>query len=205
MTIQYIKDEEGKDQYVVIPYSDYFRMRLALLEYDDEDESEWEDIPYESDIYDDVMLPGEVCDVMHKENVSLQAAWRILRGMSQQEVAEKLGISAAKVYSVATFYENFSLEAKGKHIIKVCAGTACHVRKSQPIFDAVHDYLGLSGKKKTSADGMFTLETVACLGACGLAPVMTIDGEVHSKMTPEAALSLLEEIREKEASVHAAD
>lgn len=67
MTIQYIKDEEGKDQYVVIPYSDYFRMRLALLEYDDEDESEWEDIPYESDIYDDVMLPGEVCDVMHKE------------------------------------------------------------------------------------------------------------------------------------------
>lgn len=89
MTIQYIKDEEGKDQYVVIPYSDYFRMRLALLEYDDEDESEWEDIPYESDIYDDVMLPGEVCDVMHKENVSLQAAWRILRGMSQQEVAEK--------------------------------------------------------------------------------------------------------------------
>lgn len=82
MTIQYIKDEEGKDQYVVIPYSDYFRMRLALLEYDDEDESDWEDIPYESDIYDDVMLPGEVCDVMHKENVSLQAAWRILRGMS---------------------------------------------------------------------------------------------------------------------------
>ena len=90
MTIQYIKDEEGKDQYVVIPYSDYFRMRLALLEYDDEDESDWEDIPYESDIYDDVMLPGEVCDVMHKENVSLQAAWRILRGMSQQEVAEKV-------------------------------------------------------------------------------------------------------------------
>ena len=119
--------------------------------------------------------------------------------------AKKLGISEAKIYGVATFYENFSLEPKGKYIIKVCAGTACHVRKSQPIFDAVHDYLGLSGKKKTSADGMFTLETVACLGACGLAPVMTIDGEVHSKMTPEAALSLLEEIREKEASVHAAD
>lgn len=97
MTIQYIKDEEGKDQYVVIPYSDYFRMRLALLEYDDEDESDWEDIPYESDIYDNVMLPGEVCDVMHKENVSLQAAWRILRGLSQQEVAAKLGISQSAV------------------------------------------------------------------------------------------------------------
>ena len=114
-------------------------------------------------------------------------------------VAELLHQSTAHVYSVATFYENFSLEAKGKHIIKVCAGTACHVRKSQPIYDAIHDYLGLTGKKKTSADGMFTLETVACLGACGLAPVMTIDGEVHAKMTPEAALALLEDIRKEES------
>ena len=115
-------------------------------------------------------------------------------------VAEKLGVSASKVYSVATFYENFSLEPKGKHIIKVCAGTACHVRKSGPIYDAIYDYLNLSGKKKTSEDGMFTLETVACLGACGLAPVMTIDGEVHAKMTPDAALELLENIRKEEAA-----
>ena len=115
-------------------------------------------------------------------------------------VAEKLGVSTSKVYSVATFYENFSLEPKGKHIIKVCAGTACHVRKSGPIYDAIYDYLNLSGKKKTSADGMFTLETVACLGACGLAPVMTIDGEVHAKMTPDAALELLENIRKEEAA-----
>lgn len=115
-------------------------------------------------------------------------------------IAEKLDVSTAHVYSVATFYENFSLEAKGKHIIKVCAGTACHVRKSGPIYDAIYDYLNLSGKKKTSDDGMFTLETVACLGACGLAPVMTIDGEVHAKMTPDAALALLEEIRAKEAA-----
>ena len=115
-------------------------------------------------------------------------------------VAEKLGISTAKVYSVATFYENFSLEAKGRHIIKVCQGTACHVRKSQPIYDAIRDYLGLTGKKRTSADGMFTLETVACLGACGLAPVMTIDGEVHAKMTPEAALALLEQMRKEETA-----
>ena len=130
----------------------------------------------------------------------IQAEYKYLSEESLTTVAEKLGISTAKVYSVATFYENFSLEAKGKHIIKVCAGTACHVRKSGPIYDAIHDYLGLSGKKKTSADGMFTLETVACLGACGLAPVMTIDGEVHAKMTPEAALELLEDIRKKEAA-----
>ena len=130
----------------------------------------------------------------------IQAEDKYLSEESLTTVAEELGISTAKVYSVATFYENFSLEAKGKHIIKVCAGTACHVRKSGPIYDAVREYLGLTGKKKTSADGEFTLETVACLGACGLAPVMTIDGEVHSKMTPEAALTLLEDMRKKEAA-----
>ncbi len=129
----------------------------------------------------------------------IQEAYKYLSEEALTMVAEKLGISTAKVYSVATFYENFSLEAKGRHIIKVCAGTACHVRKSQPIYDAIHEYLGLTGKKKTSADGLFTLETVACLGACGLAPVMTIDGEVHAKMTPEAATALLEQIRKEEA------
>ncbi len=113
-------------------------------------------------------------------------------------IAEKLGVSTAKVYSVATFYENFSLEAKGKHIIRICTGTACHVRKSQPIYDTIREYLALSGKRRTSDDGLFTLETVACLGACGLAPVMTIDGEVHPKMTPEDAVALLEDIRKKE-------
>ena len=130
----------------------------------------------------------------------IQAEYSYLSEEALVLVAEKLGVSTAKVYSVATFYENFSLEPKGKHIIKVCAGTACHVRKSGPIYDAIYDYLKLSGKKKTSDDGLFTLETVACLGACGLAPVMTIDGEVHAKMTPDAALELLETIRKEEAA-----
>ena len=130
----------------------------------------------------------------------IQGEYKYLSEAALTLVAEKLGLSTAKVYSVATFYENFSLEAKGKYIIKVCAGTACHVRKSGPIYDAIRDYLSLTGKKKTSADGLFTLETVACLGACGLAPVMTIDGEVHAKMTPDAALALLEDIRKKEAA-----
>ena len=130
----------------------------------------------------------------------IQAEYKYLSEETLTLIAEKLGVSTAKVYSVATFYENFSLEAKGRHIVKVCAGTACHVRKSGPIYDAIHDYLGLTGKKKTSADGLFTLETVAGLGACGLAPVMTIDGEVHAKMTPEAALELLEDIRKKEGA-----
>ena len=127
----------------------------------------------------------------------IQAACSYLSEESLTVVAEMLDVSVSSVYSVATFYENFSLEPKGRHIIKVCAGTACHVRKSGPIYDAIHEYLGLNDKRKTSSDGMFTLETVACLGACGLAPVMTVDGEVYPKMAPDAAIALLEEIRAK--------
>ena len=130
----------------------------------------------------------------------IQAAENYLSEANMTLVADMLHISVSRVYSVATFYENFSLEPKGKHIIKVCDGTACHVRKSGPIYDAIYEYLGLSGKRKTSDDGMFTLETVACLGACGLAPVMTVDGEVHAKMSPTSALELLEKIRKEEAA-----
>ena len=132
----------------------------------------------------------------------VQAEYNYLSETNLTLIADALDISVSRVYSVATFYENFSLEAKGKHIIKVCDGTACHVRKSGPIYDAVYEYLGLSGKKKTSDDGLFTLETVACLGACGLAPVMTIDGEVHAKMDPETALALLEDIRAREGAAN---
>ena len=128
----------------------------------------------------------------------VQAEYNYLSEAILTLIADALDISVSRVYSVATFYENFSLEAMGKHIIKVCAGTACHVRKSGPIYDAIHEYLGLNDKRKTSSDGMFTLETVACLGACGLAPVMTVDGEVYPKMAPDAAIALLEEIRAKE-------
>ena len=90
----------------------------------------------------------------------IQAACSYLSEESLTVVAEMLDVSVSSVYSVATFYENFSLEPKGRHIIKVCAGTACHVRKSGPIYDAIHEYLGLNDKRKTSSDGMFTLETV---------------------------------------------
>ncbi len=130
----------------------------------------------------------------------IQAEYKYLSAENLELVAKKLGIGVAKVYSVATFYENFSLEPKGKYIVKVCCGTACHVRKSQPIYDALHEYLGLTGKRKTSEDQLFTLETVACLGACSLAPAMTVNDEVHAKMTPESAVELLETIRAKEAA-----
>ena len=129
----------------------------------------------------------------------IQAEFKYLSPAVLELIAKKLGIGVAKVYSVATFYENFSLEAKGKYIIKVCDGTACHVRKSQPIYNAIVEYLELEGKQKTSADGLFTLETVACLGACGLAPVVTINDEVHAKMSPELVVELLETLRKEDA------
>ena len=128
----------------------------------------------------------------------IQAEYKYLSQEVLELIAEKLEIGVAKVYSVATFYENFSLEAKGKYIIKVCDGTACHVRKSQPIYNAIREHLGLQGKQKTSADGLFTLETVACLGACGLAPVVTVNDQVHSKMTPEAMITLLEQLKKED-------
>ena len=128
----------------------------------------------------------------------IQAEYKYLSPEVLERIAQKLDIGVAKVYSVATFYENFSLEAKGKYIIKVCDGTACHVRKSQPILEALQEHLGLNEKKVTSSDMLFTLETVACLGACGLAPVLTVNGEVHAKMTPEKAIALVESIRKEE-------
>ncbi|MCC8069060.1 MAG: NAD(P)H-dependent oxidoreductase subunit E [Ruminococcus sp.] len=111
-------------------------------------------------------------------------------------MAKKLNTSEAKIYSVATFYENFSLEPKGKYVIKCCDGTACHVRKSIPILEYLRKELSLSDTKTTSDDLMFTVETVSCLGACGLAPVLTVNDVVHPSMTPEKAEALLKELRE---------
>ncbi len=113
-------------------------------------------------------------------------------------VAEKLDISQSKIYGVATFYENFSLDAKGKNVIKICDGTACHVRKSVPILNAIRKELGLTDKKHTTDDFLFTVETVSCLGACGLAPVITINDQVHPKMTPEAVVELINNIKKEE-------
>lgn len=117
-------------------------------------------------------------------------------------IARRLGISEAKVFSIATFYENFSLDPKGKYVIKVCDGTACHVRKSIPILEALRKKLSLSEKKITTDDMIFTLETVSCLGACGLAPVLTVNDKVYPAMTPEKATALVEELK-KEAQENA--
>ena len=112
-------------------------------------------------------------------------------------LSQKLGISQARVYSVATFYENFSLNPKGKYVIRVCDGTACHVRKSIPILEKLRSELGLSEGKVTGDDLSFTVETVSCLGACGLAPVITVNDKVYPAMTPDKASELLKTLKEE--------
>ncbi len=110
-------------------------------------------------------------------------------------LSARLGVSEARIYSVATFYENFSLEPKGKYVFRICDGTACHVRKSEPILERLRLDLGLTKEKVTTADLLFTVETVSCLGACGLAPVLTVNGAVHAAMTPEKASDLVRALR----------
>lgn len=112
-------------------------------------------------------------------------------------LAEKLDIPEARIYGVATFYENFSLEQKGKYVLKVCDGTACHVRKSIPILEALRKKLGLSETKKTTDDLTFTVETVSCLGACSSAPAVMVNDEIYPTMTPEKAVALVNELKEK--------
>ena len=125
----------------------------------------------------------------------IQSAYRYLPGELLTYTAGQIGVTEAKAYSVATFYENFSFEPKGKYVIKVCDGTACHVRKSMPILEALYKELGLSKKKHTTDDMMFTVETVSCLGACGLAPTLMVNEEVHPKMSPEKVIALIQELR----------
>jgi NADH-quinone oxidoreductase subunit E len=125
----------------------------------------------------------------------IQEEYRYLPKEIFPYVAKKVGLSAANLYSVATFYENFSLEPKGKYVIKICDGTACHVRKSTPILTKLREELNLSEDKHTTDDLLFTVETVSCLGACGLAPVLTVNDKVYPAMTPEKAEELLNQLK----------
>jgi NADH-quinone oxidoreductase subunit E len=129
----------------------------------------------------------------------IQKEYRYLPEEILMYISTAMEITPAKVFSVATFYENFSMEPKGKYVIKICDGTACHVRKSIPILNALRSELGLSEEKHTTDDLLFTVETVSCLGACGLAPVITVNDKVYAKMTPESAAALLRSIREEES------
>ena len=129
----------------------------------------------------------------------IQNEYKFLPKDALKYVAEKVDESEAELYGVATFYENFSMNEKGKYIIKVCNGTACHVRKSDDVQEAIYAATGLTPEDHISSDGLFTIERVACLGACSLAPVCTVNGVVHASMTPEKAHALIQELREAES------
>ncbi|MDP4266409.1 MAG: NAD(P)H-dependent oxidoreductase subunit E [Bacteroidota bacterium] len=114
-------------------------------------------------------------------------------------IATALKMPVAEVYGVATFYAHFTLKAKGKFVVKICDGTACHVKGSTLLSDTVTKKLGLKNGEKTTADMLFTLETVSCLGACGLAPVMVVNDKVFGQVTEEKAERIIDEIMEQES------
>ena len=112
----------------------------------------------------------------------------------QQIVSEKTGISVAEIYGVVTFYSFFSLEPKGKYVIGCCLGTACYVKGAQQIIDKFSELIGI-GPGETSEDGLFTIDALRCIGACGIAPAVTINGKVYPKLTVDMVEPIVEEYR----------
>lgn len=125
---------------------------------------------------------------------AVQQEYRYLPKDVLQFIAASLQIPASRVFGVSTFYSHFALTPKGEYVIKICNGTACHVKDAMPILTAVRERLGLTDGKSTTDDLGFTVETVSCLGACGLAPVVVVNEEVHSAMTPAAADGLTQRL-----------
>ena len=117
---------------------------------------------------------------------------------AQEVVSEKTGIPVAEIYGVVTFYSFFSLEPKGKYVIGICLGTACFVKSSQLVQDKFEQVLGIKAGQ-TTEDGLFTIESIRCIGACALAPAMSINGKVYPKVTPDQVGKIIEEYRAKEA------
>lgn len=136
--------------------------------------------------------PGPLMPTLH----DAQRIFGCIPVQVQKLIASELGESIAKINGVVTFYSHFSIEPKGQHIIGVCLGTACYVRGSQQILDAISGELKIKAGE-TTEDGLFTLEATRCIGACGLAPVFTIDGKVYGSANPTIARKALEEYLQK--------
>ena len=117
----------------------------------------------------------------------------------QELVSARTGISVAEIYGVVTFYSFFSLTPKGKYVIGVCLGTACYVKGAQQVLDKFAEIIGIK-PGETSADGLFTLDALRCIGACGIAPAVTINGKVYPKLTVDAVPKIVEEYKAMEAN-----
>jgi NADH-quinone oxidoreductase subunit E len=129
---------------------------------------------------------------------AVQAKYRWLSKDLISFVARSLDLPPAKVYGVATFYAHFALKPKGKYVFRLCDGTACHVKGSLPILDALRKKLKLKDGQDTSDDMLFTVETVNCIGACGLAPVMVMNEEVHGQLKPADVDRIVDDVLERE-------
>jgi NADH-quinone oxidoreductase subunit E len=147
-----------------------------------------------------IMRHGKLQSALIPILQEVQNEYRYLPEEILTYIATVMDLSPATVYGVATFYAQFSLEAKGKYVIKICDGTACHVRGSEPVKDAIRKRLGLVSGKQTTGDMRFTLETVSCLGACGLAPVVMINDQIYGQMTPDAINIIIDKIIEEEGA-----
>ncbi|MCL0059764.1 NAD(P)H-dependent oxidoreductase subunit E [Dehalococcoidia bacterium] len=129
---------------------------------------------------------------------AVQEEYRYLPEEVLTYIATALNLSPATVFGVATFFAQFSLEPKGRHLVTICDGTACHVKGSMSAYDAICRKYDLKEGQLTTPDMLFTLETVACVGACGLAPVMIVNGKTHGQINPEAAVAIVDKLREEE-------
>ena len=139
--------------------------------------------------------PGALMPVMQKA----QEIYGYLPIEIQTIISDEMGVPLEKVYGVATFYAQFALAPKGKNKISVCLGTACYVKGSGKILERVETELGIK-LDQTSADGLFSIEACRCVGACGLAPVMTVNGEVYGRLTPDMVPAIIKKYKDLEAA-----
>ncbi|ADL13785.1 NADH-quinone oxidoreductase subunit NuoE [Acetohalobium arabaticum] len=134
---------------------------------------------------------------MKKKNLipilqAIQEEYGYLPQQVLKELSENLGVSLSKIYGVTTFYSQFHLNPRGENVIRVCMGTACHVRGGEKILEKIQEELGIDDGE-TTEDLKFTLESVACIGACGLAPVIMINDDTHGRLTPDQVPEILAE------------
>ncbi len=142
--------------------------------------------------------PGELIPLLQ----SAQDHFGYIPRRAVKYISEVTGSPESTIYGIITFYSQFKLTPMGKHSIRVCVGTACHVSGATLIVDAVQDELGIEVDENTS-DGLFTLFTVACLGCCSLAPVMMIDDKTYGNLTPAKARKILRQIKREEKKIAA--
>ena len=152
--------------------------------------------PYLAQAASAAKTEGSLISILQKA----QEVYGYLSTELMEHIAEKTGIKAAKVLGVATFYSQFTFKPVGKHLILLCQGTACHVNGSPEIMEAICSHLGIA-EGETSEDGLFTVNSVACLGCCSLAPAMMIGSETYGSLTPAKTTQILDAIRQRENGV----